>query len=43
MGTATLLHAATVAPDRFDRLVLTCPPTARCARLPGSSSTSTVP
>ena len=28
MGTATLLHAATTAPERFDRLVLTCPPTA---------------
>ena len=28
MGTATLLHAVTTAPDRFDRLVLTCPPTA---------------
>lgn len=28
MGTATLLHAATERPDRFDRLVLTTPPTA---------------
>jgi 3-oxoadipate enol-lactonase len=28
MGTGTLLHAATNAPDRFDRLVLTAPPTA---------------
>ena len=28
MGTATLLHAVTVAPERFDRLVLTCPSTA---------------
>jgi 3-oxoadipate enol-lactonase len=28
MGTATLLHAVTIDPDRFDRLVLTCPPTA---------------
>ena len=32
MGTATLLHAVTLAPDRFDRLVLTCPPTAWAAR-----------
>lgn len=32
MGTATLLHAVTSAPDRFDRLVLTCPPTAWAAR-----------
>ena len=32
MGTATLLHAVTVAPDRFDRLVLTCPPTAWAGR-----------
>lgn len=28
MGTAILLHAVTAAPERFDRLVLTCPPTA---------------
>ena len=28
MGTATILHALTVAPERFDRVVLTCPPTA---------------
>jgi 3-oxoadipate enol-lactonase len=28
LGTATLLHAAVLAPDRFDRLVLTAPPTA---------------
>ncbi|MER7501418.1 alpha/beta fold hydrolase [Nonomuraea pusilla] len=28
MGTATLLHAALKAPGRFDRLVLTIPPTA---------------
>jgi pimeloyl-ACP methyl ester carboxylesterase len=28
MGTAILLHAIATAPDRFDRLVLTCPPTA---------------
>jgi 3-oxoadipate enol-lactonase len=32
MGTATLLHAVTLAPDRFDRLVLTCPPTAWASR-----------
>ena len=32
MGTATLLHAVGVAPDRFDRLVLTCPPTAWASR-----------
>jgi 3-oxoadipate enol-lactonase len=32
MGTATLLHAATIAPERFDRLVLTCPPTAWASR-----------
>ena len=32
MGTAALLHAVTLAPDRFDRLVLTCPPTAWAAR-----------
>jgi 3-oxoadipate enol-lactonase len=32
MGTATLLHAVTRAPDRFDRLVLTCPPTAWVSR-----------
>ena len=32
MGTATLLHAVTTAPDRFDRLVLTCPPTAWASR-----------
>jgi pimeloyl-ACP methyl ester carboxylesterase len=32
MGTATLLHAVTVAPERFDRLVLTCPPTAWASR-----------
>jgi 3-oxoadipate enol-lactonase len=28
MGTGTLLHAVTSAPERFDRLVLTAPPTA---------------
>jgi 3-oxoadipate enol-lactonase len=28
MGTGTLLHAVTSSPDRFDRLVLTAPPTA---------------
>jgi 3-oxoadipate enol-lactonase len=28
MGTATLLHALVAAPSRFDRVVLTCPPTA---------------
>src|SRR6185312_8263912 len=28
----TLLHAVTIAPDRFDRLVLTCPPTAWARR-----------
>lgn len=28
MGTATLLHAATAEPERFDQLVLTTPPTA---------------
>ncbi|MGI3784589.1 MAG: alpha/beta fold hydrolase [Janthinobacterium lividum] len=28
MGTGTLIHAATQRPDRFDRLVLTAPPTA---------------
>ena len=28
MGTATLLHAALLAPGRFERLVLTAPPTA---------------
>jgi 3-oxoadipate enol-lactonase len=28
MGCATVLHAATVAPDRFNRLVLVVPPTA---------------
>lgn len=28
MGTGTLIHAALRAPDRFDRLVLTAPPTA---------------
>ena len=32
MGTATLLHAVTLAPERFDRLVLTCPPTAWASR-----------
>jgi pimeloyl-ACP methyl ester carboxylesterase len=32
MGTATLLHAALLAPDRFDRLVLACPPTAWASR-----------
>jgi 3-oxoadipate enol-lactonase len=32
MGTATLLHAATVAPGRFDKLVLTAPPTAWATR-----------
>ncbi len=28
MGTGTLLHAVTAAPERFDRVVLTAPPTA---------------
>ena len=28
MGTGTILHAVTLAPERFDRLVLTAPPTA---------------
>jgi pimeloyl-ACP methyl ester carboxylesterase len=32
MGTATLLHAVTSEPDRFDRLVLICPPTAWASR-----------
>jgi 3-oxoadipate enol-lactonase len=32
LGTATLLHAAALAPGRFDRLVLTCPPTAWATR-----------
>jgi 3-oxoadipate enol-lactonase len=32
MGTATLLYAALKAPDRFERLVLTCPPTAWATR-----------
>ncbi|EIV91570.1 alpha/beta fold hydrolase [Frankia sp. QA3] len=32
MGTATLLHAAVRAPGRFDRLVLTAPPTAWASR-----------
>lgn len=32
MGTATLLHAALRAPERFDRLVLTAPPTAWATR-----------
>lgn len=32
MGTATLLYAALLAPDRFERLVLTCPPTAWATR-----------
>ncbi|WP_256789656.1 alpha/beta fold hydrolase [Frankia sp. AvcI1] len=32
MGTATLLHAAVAAPGRFDRLVLTAPPTAWATR-----------
>jgi pimeloyl-ACP methyl ester carboxylesterase len=32
MGTATLLHAAILAPGRFSRLVLTAPPTAWEAR-----------
>lgn len=32
MGTATLLHAVLLAPDRFDRLVLACPPTAWARR-----------
>lgn len=32
MGTATLLHAATRSPERFDALVLTAPPTAWQAR-----------
>ncbi|AGL16504.1 alpha/beta superfamily hydrolase/acyltransferase [Actinoplanes sp. N902-109] len=32
MGTGAVLHAVTTAPDRFDRLVLTAPPTAWEAR-----------
>ena len=32
MGTATLLYAALRAPERFERLVLTCPPTAWATR-----------
>ena len=32
MGTATLLHAALRAPERFERLVLACPPTAWVTR-----------
>ena len=32
MGTATLLHAAVLARERFDRLVLACPPTAWASR-----------
>ncbi|WP_261575804.1 alpha/beta fold hydrolase [Frankia gtarii] len=32
MGTGTLLHAAVAAPGRFDRLVLTAPPTAWASR-----------
>ncbi|MCW2528334.1 MAG: hypothetical protein JWM76_3194, partial [Pseudonocardiales bacterium] len=32
MGTATLLHAVTRSPGRFDRLVLTAPPTAWATR-----------
>lgn len=32
LGTATLLHAAVREPDRFDRLVLTAPPTAWASR-----------
>lgn len=34
LGTATLLHAAVLAPERFDRLVLTIPPTAWEGRVP---------
>jgi 3-oxoadipate enol-lactonase len=34
MGTAILLHAVAAAPDRFDHLVLTCPPTAWDGRAP---------
>ena len=34
MGTATLLYAALQAPHRFERLVLTCPPTAWSTRAP---------
>jgi len=34
MGTATLLYAALRAPERFERLVLTCPPTAWSTRAP---------
>jgi pimeloyl-ACP methyl ester carboxylesterase len=33
MGTGTLLHAAVTAPHRFDRLVLTSPPTAWATRV----------
>lgn len=34
MGTATILHAALRRPERFDRLVLTAPPTAWDTRAP---------
>ena len=34
MGTGTILHAALRRPDRFDRLVLTAPPTAWDTRAP---------
>jgi 3-oxoadipate enol-lactonase len=34
LGTATLLHAAVLAPDRFEKLVLTAPPTAWDTRAP---------
>jgi pimeloyl-ACP methyl ester carboxylesterase len=33
MGTGTMLHAAVAAPQRFDRLVLTAPPTAWATRV----------
>jgi 3-oxoadipate enol-lactonase len=36
LGTATLLHAAVLAPDRFEKLVLTAPPTAWETRAPQS-------
>jgi pimeloyl-ACP methyl ester carboxylesterase len=32
MGTGALLHAVTTAPERFDRLIITAPPTAWEAR-----------
>ncbi|WP_328421383.1 alpha/beta hydrolase [Micromonospora sp. NBC_00389] len=42
MGTATLLHAAVLAPDRFDRLVLTAAPTAWETRAPQGRAYTTL-